>query len=431
MNGTWARAQQKRFSRPMTAILLALFAAGFLAATAVTAGEIDWQGLRGSVVDLEVRHANQESPVMAVGFCLAGIDGIVTCYRLVNGAELVTARPASGPAIEITEYIACDPAADLIVLKGAPKTDGLPQGSPGLLALGQTTFAPTPPSHPQPTEAFWHGRTFAAAGLGDAVAIYPLTQNFDVDLSGAPLTDSLGHAVGIIEILTEGVTSAACAIPISRVSDLLARPELGGALLDLATTPAAAWTRAKTPQHRQVMGAALCRVRKISDGTVFLNHAVEKDPLMVAALIELGMSHQMQGEHTQAESYYRKALEIDPTHARTRLYLGSCLFMQGMYLKAQFEYEAAIDADPTWATPYVNLGGLFVQQRKPQAGEEYMRKALDLDPLLGIAHCNLGVILYTQGQRGEAREKLDFLRAKRSGYAARLERQMNPPQSGR
>ncbi|MBD3336564.1 MAG: tetratricopeptide repeat protein, partial [Candidatus Eisenbacteria bacterium] len=376
--------------------------------------------VRGAVVDLEI-HRAEATPLHATAFRLDGA-GLVTCRRLVAGADWVAARTGSAQEERITRYLADDPAADLVILD-APEGPALETGASGLLARAQGVFVAAPPRHPAPIERLSYWRGFEAAGFGQMLAIRPQSETLAADLSGAPLLDSLGLAVGVVELFPHAGGLVGVAIPIRRVGEMMAQPDVGGALADLDPAAQAPWTRSGTPAHAQVLGGALLRAGQREAGTALLEQALEADSTLVAALIELGMSHQMRGEYAAAESLYEQALARDPNASTAHLYLGSCLFMQGIYLQSQYAYERAIDADPDRAMPYVNLAGAFVQQGKPEEGERVLREALTLEPELGIAHNNLGVILYTAGRVDEAAEILDYLRQRRSGYATRLHRQ--------
>lgn len=397
--------------------------AALLLACSFAADAQDWQVLRRSVVELDIQRPGGEK-ITAAGFFLAGVPGLITSHRLIAGAESVTLKTVDGSTQALNEYAARDPRSDLIVLRA--NGAGLATGTYELLARAQGAFALAPPSDSQPQEVVSYWRVFQAAGLGDMISIRRQTANFGPAFNGAPLVDSLGLAVGMIEWLPESGIDAYCAVPIERVNDLMARADLGGPIASLATDKAAPWATPGQPARWETVGATLAGTggkQGLQDGSAFLNRALQADPRMFEALLELGMTYQMQNQQTKAEEYYRRALELDPKSPAAHLYLGSCLFMQGMYLQSQFEYEAALDANPAWATPHVNLSGVFIQQGKPDRAEQSLRRALQLDPDLGIALSNLGVVLYSAGRQSESLEILRDLESKKSGYASQLRSQ--------
>ncbi|MCK4412002.1 MAG: tetratricopeptide repeat protein [Candidatus Eisenbacteria sp.] len=398
------------------ALLAAIFLFAGLVHAAPRAQTPNWDALGAAVVDLEIYRPESETPAQGVGFVVAGVPGIVTSYRLVHGAERILARHADGAPIEIQRHLAADAAADLIVLEAEQRVAGLETSTGRLFAMGQYAFVLFPPSSETRLHSVQTFSQFLAAGLERAYALAPGAP------TGAPLADSLGRVVGMIEALEQGGARTSCVVPIERLEGMLAQSAAGGALLDLAAVPAAAWTRPEAPAGAQVIGAIYCRGRRFADGVPLLRRALEAEPTMAAALLELGMCYQMQGQHEQAEELYRQALAAHPAHPLGHLYLGSCLHMQGLYLQAQQTYERGLALHPEWSRLHVNLGGIYFLQNKRSPAEESFREALRLEPRLGVARYNLGVLLATGGRVAEAREQLDYLRAHKSGYTGQLGR---------
>ncbi len=385
----------------------------------------DWARLQESVVSLEVYRPGEATPSPAVGFFLAGAEGIITSHRLVRGAERVVCRPAGGSRTEITRYLAHDLATDLILLDAAVSKPGLARGSDEMLALGQVAFALLPQTGGAPVRETQFMSRFQGAVVGECLAVFPGPP------TGAPYVDSLGQAIGMIEVLKVGATTATCVVPIRCISALLSRPDPGGRLADLAAEGDALWLREDTGEGLQTLGAVLCRGRRFTEGMPLLTQALERNPNLVEAFLEWGMAFQIQSEQTKAEEKYRKALALRPKDPVANLYLGSCLHMQGLYLKAEEAYQTAIDADPEWSRVYVNMGGIYFLQGKKDEAERAFRQAIRLDPDMGLARYNLGVLLNNQGRQQDAFAELDYLHQRKSGFASQLERFTGPWQANR
>jgi tetratricopeptide (TPR) repeat protein len=386
------------------------------AACAPRAQAPDGETLGAAVVDLEIHRPQRDAAQPGVGFLVAEVPGIVTSYRLVQGAERVTVRFADGEVLETTRFAAHDPAADLLVLAAEPRAAGLPTSTGRLFAAGQYAFVLYPPSDTTRMHSVQTFAQFLAAGLERSLALAPGAP------TGAPLVDSLGRVVGMLESLGEGDTRTACLVPIERLAALAAATQPGGSLAELADRPAAAWTQPETPEADQVSGAIFCRGRRFTDGVPRLRRALEAQPGLRAALLELGMAHQMQGQHERAEELYREALAAHPADPLCHLYLGSCLHMQGLYRQAQQAYEQGIAHNPEWSRLHVNLGGIFFLQNKRDAAQAAFLEAVRLEPDLGIARYNLGVLYATGGRPAQAQAQLDYLLEQKSGYAAQLGR---------
>jgi Tfp pilus assembly protein PilF len=397
------------------ALFLFLLGLGSAIPASGAVGAPDWGGLQQAVFKLDVYRPGASAPASGVGFALEGVDGILTAYHLVNGATRVVAHPAKGEPIEITQYVAHDPAADLIVLQAPWNGTRLARGACKLLSIGQVAFVIMPPGSVSPNQPMRYYTIFEGAGVGDMLAHEPGPP------TGTPLADSLGRAIGIIHTLADGATRAGVSVPIERVFAMLAQPELGGALSALASEPTAPWLNSTTAAGAQMIGASIARRRSYAEATPYLSRAATQDPTMVEALLEWGMALQGQQQNAAAEEKYRQALALQPTNTRALLYLGSCQHMQGQYAKAQATYEQAIDLDPQFAQLHVNLAGIYFIEKKTADAERSLRQALAIDPQLGIAHYNLGVLLANGDRRPEARAELEFLRSAKSGFAKQLE----------
>ena len=99
------------------------------------------------------------------------------------------------------------------------------------------------------------------------------------------------------ELLEQGDAAVGCIVPIERLAALMSAAPAGGPLAELATPPPAAWTQTATPAGLQVMGAVNCRGHRFDQGAALLRQALAAEPALAAGLLELGMCHQLQGEH--------------------------------------------------------------------------------------------------------------------------------------
>jgi tetratricopeptide (TPR) repeat protein len=104
----------------------------------------------------------------------------------------------------------------------------------------------------------------------------------------------------------------------------------------------------------------------------------------------------------EAMAAYRRALELDPRLADAHLNLGRLLHERGEAAAAEDHYRQALAARPEDATAVFNLGvALQDLGRLPEAADAY-EAALDLDRALADAHFNLAGIYEGLGQREAA-----------------------------
>ena len=120
---------------------------------------------------------------------------------------------------------------------------------------------------------------------------------------------------------------------------------------------------------------------------------------------ELGCA--LQGEDAeQAEAAFRHALEGDPGLADAAVNLGWLLHARGDVDGAERAYRAALDAEPDHATAAFNLGvALEDRGRTAEALESYLA-AIETDPLLADAYYNLSRLCERRGDRAAALRSL-------------------------
>ena len=115
----------------------------------------------------------------------------------------------------------------------------------------------------------------------------------------------------------------------------------------------------------------------------------------------------------EAQLAYRRALEIDPKMADAHLNLGKLYHDAGKWDEAETHYRAAVRLSPRDAAPYFNLGVLHEDLKRPREAVGCYNEALNRDPDFADAHYNLGLLLENLGNKKEA---FTHLRAARKLY---------------
>lgn len=109
-----------------------------------------------------------------------------------------------------------------------------------------------------------------------------------------------------------------------------------------------------------------------------------------------------QDDPDAAMDAYRQALEIDPTMVDARLNLGRLLHEAGRTVEAEGHYRNALETRPDDPTALFNLGvALQDLGRRAEAAEVY-EKTLEIDPALADAHYNLAVVYEELGRKKAA-----------------------------
>jgi DNA-binding transcriptional MerR regulator len=99
---------------------------------------------------------------------------------------------------------------------------------------------------------------------------------------------------------------------------------------------------------------------------------------------------------------YERALEIDPDLADAHVNLGRQLQLAGERGRAEPHYREAVRLEPDDPTPHFNLGVMFEEQGRREEAVHAYRQAILRDPEFADAHCNLGLLLESLGRRQEA-----------------------------
>jgi tetratricopeptide (TPR) repeat protein len=104
----------------------------------------------------------------------------------------------------------------------------------------------------------------------------------------------------------------------------------------------------------------------------------------------------------QAREAYQRALDLNPDMAEAHVNLGRQLHLAGERGRAEPHYREAVKLDPDDPTPHFNLGVLLEELGRPDEAVHAYRQAVLRDPDFADAQCNLGLLLESLGRRQEA-----------------------------
>ena len=104
----------------------------------------------------------------------------------------------------------------------------------------------------------------------------------------------------------------------------------------------------------------------------------------------------------EAQRAYHQALELDPTLSDAHVNLG-CLYQEAKKpVQAEAHYRAAIQHAPADPIPYFNLAALLDDLGRADEAMRAYRHAIEHDPDWADAHYNLGLLYEALGKRSEA-----------------------------
>ena len=113
----------------------------------------------------------------------------------------------------------------------------------------------------------------------------------------------------------------------------------------------------------------------------------------------------------EARRAYQHALEHDPTLADAHVNLGRLFQQAREFATAEAHYRVATQQAPDDPVPWFNLGVLLDEVGRRQEAVHAYRKGIERDPEFADAHYNLGLLYEAVGRRTEAMTHLRRARA--------------------
>jgi tetratricopeptide (TPR) repeat protein len=135
-------------------------------------------------------------------------------------------------------------------------------------------------------------------------------------------------------------------------------------------------------------------------------------------LYQTALDLELAGRGAEARDAYEAALERDPELVSARINLGRLMHAENRITEAEALYRAALAQDPRSALAAFNLGVALEDQGAADAAVDAYEKALGIEPNYADAHFNLSRLLEAKGDaRGAIRHLNTFRRLLRQGDA--------------
>jgi tetratricopeptide (TPR) repeat protein len=155
-----------------------------------------------------------------------------------------------------------------------------------------------------------------------------------------------------------------------------------------------------TPRERTAGAAAGVGSRTGAGSSPAGSLSAAEQYFIMGSLLDDG-SPERQEEAAQA---YRRALEDDPNLVAALINLANIRYARNELAEAQALYERAILLDPTYFEAHFNLGNIHHDHARYIDAERCYREALALNPEYPDAHFYLAVTLEKIGRSSEARQ---------------------------
>ncbi len=152
------------------------------------------------------------------------------------------------------------------------------------------------------------------------------------------------------------------------------------------------------------------QVRKLTPPKPGLNSArsERKSPggVSAAACFERALYLEGRGDNQGAEEAYRQAIELDPQMADAHVNLGRLAHNRGDIETASQLYHVAVDLVPQDPVAHYNLALTLEDKGRTPAAMRHYQRAIQLDAHFADAHFNLARLLELAGLRSQALKHL-------------------------
>jgi len=154
-------------------------------------------------------------------------------------------------------------------------------------------------------------------------------------------------------------------------------------------------------------GIQLEQVGRTDDAIAETERALELDPSLAKAHLNLLILYAKAGKAKQAEEHYKALVALDPDEFPDAYYnYGVLLVQEGKFDEAEQTFRKTLALAPTNDAAHDNLGYLLEREGKLEEAANEYKKAIDANPRSRQAHFKLGRILVNQQHYAEAIEQL-------------------------
>jgi len=158
----------------------------------------------------------------------------------------------------------------------------------------------------------------------------------------------------------------------------------------------------KSPWGYYGLGISLQVEQQFEDSIDNLQKAVDLDPGIVDAHLQLGRTYAMTGRLKEGEAEFRKAVEIDPASAEGYFYLGNMCLINGSLGEAQMDYEKALSIDPASKKALSGMAKIYLLKGDGKEAMRVFQKMQKLDPESPAVQVGLARSLYLQDKKADA-----------------------------
>jgi tetratricopeptide (TPR) repeat protein len=139
--------------------------------------------------------------------------------------------------------------------------------------------------------------------------------------------------------------------------------------------------------------------------------ALQLDPQLVQAHVNLISLYGRLRDYPAAERYYRSAIALNPNAHEAYYNFGVLCAELGRRVEAKAAFERAVGINPGYAEAHNNLGALAEQTGQLDAATRHFLRAVDLQPGFALARFHLGRIYANQRKWPQAIQQFERIGA--------------------
>lgn len=152
-------------------------------------------------------------------------------------------------------------------------------------------------------------------------------------------------------------------------------------------------------------GALFESAGKLPEAIADHERALNANPQLVQAHINLISLYARTGQFDKAERHYREAIAINPNMADSFYNYGVMLTMQDRFSEAAKAFEHSLELNPANAEAHHNYAVMIEREGRLDEAAQHYRQAIANKPSHRMAHFHLGRILVNQDKLAEAIEQ--------------------------
>lgn len=149
-------------------------------------------------------------------------------------------------------------------------------------------------------------------------------------------------------------------------------------------------------------GSALVGQGKLREAAAEFESALEVNPNLVIAHVNLIAMYGQLGQPEKAEAHFRAAVELDPGWVEIYYNWGMFQLQRGEKARAGQMFRKAVEMNPNYADAHVQLAALLDESGRPEEAASHYQEALRLNPGHRQAHFLLAHSLVRRERLEEA-----------------------------